>query len=601
MTTAAELVRSAATRVRGLQLVALAVLVVFPLVVTGSLPVFVAITIGIYLLVAIALNFLMGVGGQVSLGHGALVGVGAYVTGILTVQQGWSFWAAGAAAAAVTGVVGLLMGVPSFRLSKWYFALITLFFALVVEGLIGELGGLTGGYAGLIGIPMPSIGDLVFTGQELYWLVLALNLVVFVAINNIVRTRFGRALVAVRDGGEAAPASGISVRTVKLKAFVLSAVIAGIAGALFAAQQAVLTPTLFNIDFSIFFLVVVVLGGAGRRWGPVVGTLVFFALPELLQSLAEWRLLIYGIGLLVLMVFAPHGLIGLLEDATSRLRRRAAPARTRPAEVTDRTPEPPRTPDHTAAALRVHGVRKAFGGVQALDGVSVDVPAGAVTAIVGSNGSGKTTLLNAVSGFYRVDEGTIELDGLALTGHPPERIARMGVGRTFQTPKLLSGLSVLDNVLLGAHSDGHATLPEMGMALPRSRSEEQAWRGRAMHLLEFVGLADQAAAQADELPHGHLRLLEIARALLAEPRLLLLDEPAAGLALSELDLLMRVVDEAVRDRNVTVVIVEHHLEVVRRIARTAFVFDRGKVLAAGSTADVLDDASVADAYMGKRR
>jgi branched-chain amino acid transport system permease protein len=586
------------------QLALIAVLALLPILYAGSTAfVFDLVTVGIYLLVATGLNFLLGFGGQVSLGHGALVGIGGYVAGILMVQHGQTFWVGALCAVLVSSAVGLLMGLPSFRLSSWYFALITLFFTIVVSGLLAQLNDLTGGPAGLIGIPMPTIAGTTLSERDLYWLILALNLVLFVAVRNVVHSRVGRALVAIRDSQEVALANGVSVRQVKIQAFVLSAAVAGLAGALFASHQAVLTPDLFGIDFSIFFLVAVVLGGSGRLLGPVVGTVAFFAAPELLTFLGQWRLLVYGVCLLVVMIFAPEGVAGLL----SRAVRRWAPA------VVVRRAGSTETPDQGAhagpsarlvsgvpgASLRLDEVGVRFGGVVALDSVSLEIAAGQVVAIVGSNGSGKTTLLNAMSGYVKPHGGSIRLGDGRIDGLAPDVVARRGVARTFQTPKILSGLSAVDNVMLGAYAQGNASWLEVAGRLPRARTEERRARKEALGLLDFVGISEHAESPADQLPHGFLRLVEIARALLARPRVLLLDEPAAGLALGELDRLAALILE-IRRHDITVVIVEHHMAMVRQVADQIVVLDRGRITVSGTPDHVFQHETVAATYMGGR-
>jgi ABC-type branched-subunit amino acid transport system ATPase component len=430
-----------------------------------------------------------------------------------------------------------------------------------------------------------------FTDHALYVLVLAAAVVTFVIVRNLVKSRFGRAMVAVRDNPLAATASGASTLTVKVFAFIVSAALAGLGGAFFAVQKSVISVDDFSADFSIFFLLIMVVGGAGRLWGPIVGTLVFFLVPELLGPLASWRLLVYGVLLILLMLFAPEGVVGGFDHLVKRRRRTearnvAVPVVAQPG------------PSIAGAKLVVTDVKKRFGGVQALDGVALTAPAGRTYAIVGPNGSGKTTLLNLISGFVRADGGTVLLDGVSLIGRQPHQLARSGVGRTFQTPKLLGGMTLLDNVMLGAYAGERATLAEVALRLPRAREEAMALKARALRYLDFVGLAADAQKLAGEIPHGQQRLLEIARALLSQPRLLLLDEPAAGLSMTELDRLGALIRE-IAAQGTTVVIVEHHLELVGEISEGVSVLDRGRILTAGTAAEVFSHPEVLDAYMGR--
>jgi ABC-type branched-subunit amino acid transport system ATPase component len=308
-------------------------------------------------------------------------------------------------------------------------------------------------------------------------------------------------------------------------------------------------------------------------------------------------MLIYGVALLLLMLYAPHGLVGAIEVGWRRLRARLGLSNIPPTPrfgVARRAVEPV-----AGAALSVRDVEKRFGGVAALAGVSLEVAAGTTHAIVGPNGSGKTTLLNMISGFYPVDAGAILIDGRSVVGMAPHRIARDGVGRTFQTPRMLPQLSVLDNALLGAFPAERQGALAAALRLPRARREQAASLDEAMRYLDFVGLGDRAMESAGELPHGQQRLAEIARALVGRPRLLLLDEPAAGLSLAELDRLGELVT-AIGALGTTVVIVEHHLELVANICKSVTVLERGAVLASGTPAEVFSHDEVIAAYMGSQ-
>lgn len=588
--------------IRGrLSLVALAALLVVVLALPLALDhhgyaLFVATQLGVFVIAAIGLNLLAGYAGQVSLGHGAFIAIGAYATALLTVDLGWSFWVAALAGVVLAAIMGVLMALPSFRLSTWYFAFLTLAFALVFEKMIIEWRGLTKGFAGVVGIQPPSIFGHVLGPAGVYWLVAATAIIGFWLVRNIVRSRFGRGFVAVRDAPAAAQAAGASPARLKMLAFVIAACFAGVAGAFFAVQKTVVTPDDFTAEFSIFFLLTVVLGGLGTLWGPVVGALVFFLVPELLTGLESWRMMVYGAALLALMLFAPHGLVGAARSLFDRLLPKPAisvdAASNGEAGHVDR-------PAISGLSLEVKDLRKSFGGVVALDGVDFTAAPGTCAAIVGPNGSGKTTLLNVVGAYYRRDEGTVALGGRETLGLSPQQIAGEGLGRTFQTPRLLGELSVIDNVLLGAWRRERASLLETMLRLPRARTEAARLRAEAMELLAFVGVADRADDLASETPHGHQRLVEIARALMGGARLIMLDEPAAGLSMTELDRLEQLI-RRILALGATVVIVEHHLDLVANIASHVTVLDRGLVLASGAPQTVFADPAVMAAYMGDR-
>lgn len=569
-------------------------LALVPAVIDGRFLVFQATQACIYMIVAMGLNILAGYAGQTSLAQGALVAIGAYASALLMVKLQLSFWIAAPLAMVLTSAVGALVALPALRLSTWYFALISLTFASVVGELIVEWRSLTGGFTGIVGIPRPVLWGYTFTDHGLYLLVLAVAAMTFLVLRNLVNSRFGRAMVAVRDNPLAAKSSGASLLSVKMFAFVVSAALAGLGGAFYAVQKTVISVDDFGTDFSIFFLLIMVVGGAGRLWGPIIGTLVFFLVPELLGALASWRMLVYGVLLILLMLFAPEGVVGGVERLLRRRRGDVkVPGMPAPVGAVERV-------SITGAKLSVTNVKKRFGGVQALDGVGLTVAAGRTCAIVGPNGSGKTTLLNLICGLVRADEGAVLLDEVPLRGQQPHQLARAGVGRTFQTPKLLGEMTLLDNVLLGAYAGEKSGVLEVALRLPRARREERQLRARAMRYLEFVGLADSAGRIAGEIPHGQQRLLEIARALVAQPRLLLLDEPAAGLSMSELDRLAALIRE-IAAQGTTVVIVEHHLELVGEISDAVMVLDRGRVLTEGSAAEVFSHPEVLDAYMGRAK
>jgi ABC-type branched-subunit amino acid transport system ATPase component len=331
----------------------------------------------------------------------------------------------------------------------------------------------------------------------------------------------------------------------------------------------------------------------------LLGVIAFFILPELLGGLKEYRMIVYGLGLVAFAVFLPGGIAGGIETLWRKWGWQLS---------ADRLPSTPRmnpiirsaAAEPTGASLEIIRVSKSFGGVHALNEVNISVPAGHIHAIVGPNGSGKTTLLNVISGLYPTSGGSVRLGNKELTALAPHRIARLGVRRTFQTPKLLDSISALDNVTFGAYDRESSTGIEVALSLPRARREQAELKEEARDLLNLVGLENQSSVRGEQLPHGRQRLLEIARALVSRPRLLLLDEPAAGLSLGELERLQELMIQ-VRRRGVTVVMVEHHIEVVMGVAQAVTVLDQGEVLASGSPEEVFRNRNVIEAYTGERR
>lgn len=544
---------------------------------------------GIYLIAAMGLNVLSGYTGIISIAHGALVCVGAYATGILTVSYGIGFWPAAAVAMLAGCVASVILGLPALRLSSWYFVLITVAFTMLLPSLLVDWREVTGGYAGLIGIPSPRLFGLK-SGPSLFIIVLISAAVVYWLMANLARSRIGWAFSALRDGTVGAEANGVSSARLRLLAFAISGAVAGLAGAFYAAAKIVITPEEFGFEFSILFLFIVVLGGPARLTGPIFGVAAFYVLPEFMTALSHYRLVAFGVCLLLFSIFMPSGLAGALHEFAQR--RRAAVTAPPSAAVNRHEADPVE-----GAKLEIRDIHKSFGGLKALRGISLTVDPGSIHVIVGPNGSGKTTLLNVIYGFYSANAGSFRIDGQERLGTQPSAFAGLGIARTFQQPRLLAELSLLDNVRFGAFSREAATLPELMLTLPRARRESRDVMREAYQLLELVGLDHLAQVPASELTHGQQRLAEIARALMTHPRVILLDEPAAGLSMGELDRLGELLKE-IRRLGITLVMVEHHVELVADVADHVTVLDQGAVLASGTSEQVFSDPKVVAAYMG---
>jgi branched-chain amino acid transport system permease protein len=569
----------------------------------GSLPLFtantyylyVAASVGLLTIVTSGLNVLVGFTGQMSLGHAGFYAIGAYAAAILTTRAGWGAWAAILVAILVAALVGAGVAGAALRVTGPYLAMVTIAFGIIVEGVLVEWVSMTGGPGGIFNIPKPSL-------QAFYWVVMGGAAVSLWLVANLRRSAWGRAFLAVKGSDVAAESLGLSAYYVRIMAFTVSAGFAGAAGGLFALLNGYVSPDSFTLQTSILFLLALLFGGEGRVAGPVAGSIALTLLPEFLTSLADFRLILYG-GLLMCSIYwLPTGVIGALTRRGERDRDRdrdsAGDGDSDRDRDRDRDSDSDRDRGGTAPLLQVEKASLAFGGVAALSEVTLAVPARGIQAVIGPNGAGKTTLLNALSGFYVPDSGGIRLGAVAVAGRPPYAIARLGVARTFQTAQVFGDLSVAENVAVGVAGPRLGSVVAALVGAPWTRAAEARLRRRALALLAEAGLTEWAERPADALPAGLRRRLEIVRALARRPRLLLLDEPAAGLApteIAELDTyLVRLRDTG----GPAVVLVEHHMDLVMAVSDHITVLDYGRVIASGTPETVRTDPAVIEAYLG---
>lgn len=611
---------------RGIGAFLLGCLCLAPLVSNDSYLVYVGTLTAIYALAAVGLNIIHGFGGQISLGHGSLVAVGAYVTAILTVSHGWPVIATLVPAMAAAVVAAIVMSLPSLRLSRWTLAVITMAFALIVEGFLNGDQGLTGGGNGLVGIPGIDFAGRQLTSSSIYLILLVLMFLALLFSRNIRRSSQGLALIAIRDSELVAQSLGIGVPRKKVWAFAVSGIPAGLAGAMWASLGGTVSPGQFDISFSVLLFLVILIGGDGRIVGPVLGALMMELLPQILTSFQQYQLIIYAALLLIIAILVPEGLAGVGVGIAGYLRRlrasgttlapAAGPADSGSTAGSDGTasgaadeglaedgPAGPAGPAidldevYDGASLAVEGLSRYFGGVRALSKVSFQVPAGSVVGMIGPNGSGKTTLLNMISGLYQPTGGQVVFDGEVVNGERASVRARRGIGRTFQIPRLLDREDVLSNVVVGASRLRHRSILLWLVRAPVVRREEAFYRQEALAWLGRFGIVDLWHRPAGDLSHGDKRTVEIVRAMMSKPRLLLLDEPSSGLGTEEVNRLQQAI-AAIARAGVTVVLVEHHIALVRRVADEIVVLDQGGLIANGSVQDVLTNQTVVDAYLG---
>jgi branched-chain amino acid transport system permease protein len=530
-----------------------------------------------YAIAVAGLVVVLGYCGQISLAQAAFFGLGAYGAAIGTVTLHLPFFVALAGGVAVSGVFGLILGFASLRLGGHYLAMVTISFQEILTLVLTNWIGLTQGPDGISNIARPAG----LTSGDNY---LSLCLVALICVTlyawRLKTSRLGRAMQAVRDNEIAAGTCGIDIFRTKVAAFGISAVLGGIGGGLFAGAFSYISPDQFSFAESIVLLTMALLGGMQSPFGALLGTGLLVMLPEWLRFLQQIYLAVYGGAVILIMVFLPEGLWG---SAAARLRR---PERGVAGDV---APLPLLSQTATALGepiLRIEGLAKHFGGLRALDGVDIAVRRGSVHALIGPNGSGKSTFINVLTGLYRPTAGRISFADVDITGLHPHQRTRAGLARTFQNIRVFRGMTVLENVMVGAERPGNDVANLPGPVVER-----------ALAALEFVGRRGDALRLVGELSYGHQRHVEIARALAGSPKMLLLDEPAAGLNMTEkqeLGVLLR----RLKGHGLTILIVDHDMHLVESVADHITVLNFGRRIADGLPQAVLREPDVIAAYLG---
>ena len=549
--------------------------------------IYIIVLVGLTAMVGVGLNILLGLTGQISLGHVGFYAIGAYVSAILTAKLGWSFWVAFPLAGLFAGIAGFLLSIPALRVRGPYLAMVTIAFGFVVEQGAAEWKELTGGWNGMVNIPLPEAFGYIFTERDVALLVVALAMIAVFLFVRLAASPWGMAMRAVRDSEVAGQSLGLNPVFIRAMAFTLSAVLAGLAGAIFAAITNFISPESFPFFESILFLLVVIIGGAETVLGPVIGAVIVVLLPEFLSFLAEYRLLFVGVLLLIVLLVAPEGIVGTITRwlAKPDEQKARAGAHDIPAFLAERS---------TGEALSIENLQISFGGVHAVAGVSLAARAGEVTSIIGPNGAGKTTLLNLMGGFYKPDAGAVMLGARNVAGLPSHALARAGIGRTYQTTQLFSRMSVLDNLLIAQRRGRLQSIFSALFRAPRDRP----MRELAESLLAFVGYDGALHQPAGALPHVDKRLVEIARALATQPSVLLLDEPAAGLSHGDTERVAGLM-RRIADAGIAVVLVEHDMNLVMGVSDCVVVLDAGARISEGTPAEVRNDPAVRKAYLGE--
>jgi ABC-type branched-subunit amino acid transport system ATPase component/ABC-type branched-subunit amino acid transport system permease subunit len=564
--------------------------------VTNSYYQLVMTLVPVWAIFGLSWNLLSGYTGLISFGHAAFFGVGAYTVVLCQIHFDLSPWVTIPIAAVLGGIAGLLIGFPTFRLQGHYFALAMLAYPLAILYVFEWLG--------LQEVTLPikrdnPIAYMQFADHRLYTLLaLAMMLATILLTRAVERSRFGMALLAIKQNEAAAEAAGINTLAWKLRAVTLSGAIAGAVGGFYAVVLLVVTPqSVFGMLVSAQALTVAMFGGVGTVWGPVIGSVILIPLAETLNAEAGSRFpgiqgVIYGLAIICVILLAPEGLFWKVRDFLRK--RSASPAAATPsapdvpvAAAVSAAPAPARAKPYVGTGdvvLEVRNLSRSFGGLKAVQDVSFKLRQNEILGIIGPNGAGKTTLFNLLNGFLRPGTGEILLDGREMSGRKPHELCEAGIGRTFQIMRPFLRMSISDNVVVGAYV--------------RARTDAEA-RKLAADAIARVGLSEIAERIAGELTTKELRLMELARALAGQPRILLLDETLAGLGHDEADEVVAVIQRLARD-GMTIAIIEHTMQAMVRLVDSFLVLDHGAVIVEGEPEAVTRDSRVIEAYLGKK-
>jgi ABC-type branched-subunit amino acid transport system ATPase component/ABC-type branched-subunit amino acid transport system permease subunit len=549
---------------------------------------------------ALGLTILLGYSGQVSLAQAAFFGIGAYAFSVLAANHHVPFGFAALAALVITTGFGFVLGLISLRLASHYLALVTIGFQIIVGLVLNNWTIVTGGADGVSNIPRPVFLGIDFSNdRSFYWLSIVCLAVASYLVYRLRHSRLGGALLALREDEIAAASNGINLFWIKILAFTASATLGGLGGILYASGSMYISPNVFDFNQSVSFFAMTLVGGQESIVGTTLGAALITFLPEVLRFLHAYYIAVYGLLVVIVILFMPQGLYGMLLRGLDALRRLITRHPSEGDVVTveaKREHQLKRPVATTEPLLEIVGLRKHFGGVKAVDGVDFTICRGDIAVLIGPNGSGKTTALNVLSGVYTATAGTITFKGEAITNHRPAEINRRGITRTFQNIRLFPELTALENVVIGYYPKGTTGLLGTLFARPRGFIEDRAATNRARETLRSLGFT-RFDVKAKNLPYGQQRIVEIARAIVSGPELLLLDEPAAGMNREETAGLAEILYR-IHDLGLTILLIEHDMSFVASVATRAYVMDFGQKIGEGSVAEVLADSRVIKAYLG---
>lgn len=612
---------------------AIAIFLLLPWLPINGFYIFLAQTFFYTAIAVTGLNLLLGLSGQMSIGQAGFYALGAYGSALTSLKLGWPVPLSITFGVLIAAIGGGLVGVFALRTRGLYLAMTTLAVGYILD-IVGQRWiSLTGGAMGLSGVPSLDLGFPKMSATVFFYVSGASLIVVQLLADFINQSRLGRNLRAIRESEVFAASVGVEVSLWKAAIFAFAAALAGLGGAFFAHQSGFVGSDAFSVRLSIAFLIAAVVGGLGTKTGPLLGTLILLAIVELIAGIDKYGLLIYGAILLIVLLAFPKGAAGVISSLTQRFKGNASSSRTIEGDqrstqggigATGDVNGAPTTVGHSSAeapanraesalgrvnsdssalpvqhssntSLSVQGISKSYSGLKAVDQVSVEVKPNTIHGLIGPNGAGKSTIINMIAGIYRADEGSIHMGAIDLSSLDIAKRANLGLARTFQNLQLIEGVSVLDNVLLGiAHKHSYGKDFVTWISGGELEGDE---RQEAFAILEFFGLAQFADRLPTQLPYGHRKLIELARAIAQRPKMLLLDEPIAGMNTQEAKAIAQVIRK-LREHGITILLVEHNMEFVMSVCDTISVLNFGKLIACGTPAEIQNNPEVIEAYLG---
>ncbi len=604
--------------------IAIAIFLLLPWLPVNGFYIFLAQTFFYTAISVTGLNLLLGLSGQMSIGQAGFYALGAYGSALTSLKLGWPVPLSITFGVLIAAIGGGLVGVFALRTRGLYLAMTTLAVGYILD-IVGQRWiSLTGGAMGLSGVPSLDLGFPKMSATVFFYVSGASLIIVQLLADFINQSRLGRNLRAIRESEVFAASVGVDVSLWKAAIFAFAAALAGLGGAFFAHQSGYVGSDAFSVRLSIALLIATVVGGLGTKTGPLLGTLILMAIVEVIADIHKYGLLIYGSILLIVLLAFPKGAAGLISSLALRFKGGTSLSGTSANASSDSSATATATPDNAgrdapanAAAselapaisntgalpmqqggntsLSIQGISKSYSGLKAVDQVSVEVKPNTIHGLIGPNGAGKSTIINMIAGIYRADEGSIHLGDLDLSSLDIAKRANLGLARTFQNLQLIEGVSVLDNVLLGvAHKHSYGKDFVTFISGGELEGDE---RKEAYAILEFFGLAQFADRLPTQLPYGHRKLIELARAIAQRPKMLLLDEPIAGMNAQEAKAIAQVIRK-LRDHGITILLVEHNMEFVMSVCDTISVLNFGKLIACGTPAEIQNNPEVIEAYLG---